>query len=103
MGADAANAVIDRLAEKVDVPSEKLMELLPHMGVIDVMFFGVGATLMLITLLGALRNVRNNVLCILYLITSLIAGGLAIATAPSAVLWLYSPEAWALNYMLSKF
>lgn len=83
MGADAANAVIDRLAEKVDVPSEKLMELLPHMGVIDVMFFGVGATLMLITLLGALRNVRNDVLCILYLITSLITGGLAIATAPA--------------------
>lgn len=92
MGADAANAVIDRLAEKVDVPSEKLMELLPHMGVIDVMFFGVGATLMLITLLGALRNVRNDVLCILYLITSLIAGGLAIATAPARCYGCIAPK-----------
>lgn len=104
MDANAVNAVIDHLAEKMAVPSAKLMELLPQIGIVDALIFGITTVVALITLfvgmLGAHRC--NDGVCAISLIVGVIAGFLAIVSFAEAVLWIYSPEAWALKYILSK-
>lgn len=105
MDTNTVNAVIDHLAEKMAVPSAKLMELLPQIGIADAMVFGIAVTVTLIALFVGILGARwgNDGVCIVSSIVGIIAGFLAIAAFADAVLWLYSPEAWALNYMLSKF
>ena len=104
MHTNTVNAVIDHLAEKMAVPSAKLMELLPQIGMVDAMVFGIAATVTLIALfvwiLGAHRGYDG--VCIVSSIVGIIAGFLAIVAFADAVLWLYSPEAWALKYILGK-
>ena len=105
MDANAVNAVIDHLAEKMAVPSAKLMELLPQIGIGDAMVFGIAATVTLIALFVGILGARccKDGVCIVASIVGVIAGFLAILSFVDAVLWLYSPEAWALKYILSKF
>lgn len=105
MDTNTVNAVIDHLAEKMAVPSAKLMELLPQIGIVDAMVFGIAVTVTLIALFVGILGARwgNDGVYIVSSIVGIIAGFLAIAAFADAVLWLYSPEAWALNYMLSKF
>lgn len=105
MDANAVNAVIDHLAEKMAVPSAKLMELMPLMGVKSVAALGLAIVALLIAvalMLWGLHNDKDGVIAITFLVE--ITSGIAVVTLLSdVVLWLYSPEAWALGYILSKF
>lgn len=105
MDANAVNAVIDHLAEKMAVPSARLMELLPQIGIVDAMVFGIAATVTLIALFVGILGARlcHDGVCIVSLIVGIIAGFLAIVSFADAVLWLYSPDAWALKFILGRF
>ena len=111
--ATQVNAVIDHIADKLAVPSAKLMELLPALGVRDVIIGGgllfcwiVLVIALVLCVRAALRKHDSDAL----FIASLFLGGPALVSLPlvifnlsDLVLWLYNPEAWAVRYVFNRF
>ena len=111
------NAVIDKLADKLAVPAGKLMELLPALGAKTfgtlVMYVVVMAVSIFVVILVLPRTARawadcdnelyaigGGVVTILFLLSLVIALVGALDCLPSCILWLYNPQAWALDYIL---
>ena len=106
------NAVIDHIADKLAVPSAKLMELLPALGMRDVVIGGVflvGWLVCAALLITAWRAARRRDDKDLLFFIALFGGGPMLVILPLMVikiadlaLWLYSPEAWAVRYVFNN-
>lgn len=107
------NAVIDHIADKLAVPSAKLMELLPAMGVVTLLkavcfaLIGGFAVYKLIKFSRTIwRETRDEVGRFLGAgICALVAGLIFVCLVDwvaAAALWLYSPEAWAVRYVFNN-
>jgi hypothetical protein len=108
------NAVIDKLADKLAVPAGKLMELLPAIGIKSVVGCVVATICLLIFVpifLYATRRVEWNdngyngdlpyfLTGIFAAVVSLSSAAILIKTFSGVILWLYNPQAWALDYIL---
>ena len=111
--ATQVNAVIDHIADKLAVPSAKLMELLPALGVRDVVIGGVllaGWLLCAAILVAGWRAARRKddkdlpfFVALFGGVPMLIALLPVIAKVGDLALWLYSPEAWAVRYVFNRF
>ena len=107
------NAVIDKLADKLAVPAGKLMELLPAIGIKSVVVCVVATICLLISVpisFYAIRRVDWNgrvggdlpyFLTVMFAtVVSLSSATVLIKAFSGAILWLYNPQAWALDYIL---
>ena len=112
------NAVIDKLADKLAVPAGKLMELIPAFGVkliggivVYVLVLVVSALVWCVVFpktYEAWNGCEGGVLWAVGGAFTLIADVSAVVIAifglfcdiPSLMLWLYNPQAWALDYIL---
>lgn len=105
------NAVIDHIADKLAVPSAKLMELLPALGMRDVVIGGVflvGWLVCAALLIAGWRATRRRDDKDSLFFIALFGGGPMLIILPLVVikiadlaLWLYSPEAWAVRYVFN--
>ena len=110
------NSVIDHLADKLAVPAGKLMEIVPQMGVKDLASAVVAAVCIVASLLAMWLGVRliikgcedNGDLNFCVGTMSALGGAIAavisavafFANVGDAILWLYSPQAWAVKYII---
>lgn len=111
--ATQVNAVIDHIADKLAVPSAKLMELLPILGVRDAIIGGMylaGWLACVALLVAGWRAARRRDDKDVPFFIALFGGGAMLAILPLVVikiadlaLWLYSPEAWAVRYVFNRF
>lgn len=107
MNAEVINTVIDSLALRLAVPAQELLAVIPSFVIIDMAALSVGIVCFVIALVLALCTAKilmsggdpfpQLMGC---LGTGLIALPLIGVSLGSVVLWLHSPKAWAIRYIL---
>ena len=110
--ATQVNAVIDHIADKLAVPSAELMELLPLLGIRDVIIGSLALVAWLVIAVAIVVLMRNAVrkheeevvfgLSIMGVIPLLFVAPFVLSKAGDLVLWFYSPEAWAVRYVFKE-
>ena len=114
MTANDITTVIDHIAKKLEVPTNKLMTFAPQLGVADVIDTGICFLIALlsgsITALGIYMMIkheewRDGDTPSIILVTLLVLSGTitllstieTLVQLPSTLLWLYNPELWLLH------
>ena len=118
MNVNDINALIDNLAKKFEVPANKLMELAPQLGVIEV----INTCILLLVgiLLGSivifyiymaykhkeLMDGENPISALLFILimisgsSSIFCIVLTFINLPSVLVWFYNPQLWLLKCAL---
>lgn len=116
MTVEAANIVINGVADKLAVPADQLLELLPRLGFkfvgsVIIEFIGliiVAGILAMFLRFLSMHNCNDSVdvVGVIFLIAlAMMAIGLAISLVIDSahlVFWLHDPSAWALDYILER-
>ena len=105
------NSVIDHLSAKLAIPAQELMKRLPTIGYKDFAVFVISGMAFLISLIVCITGIAlsdregkcGNAACVMALLGgafTALTGAIVLINLPSALLWIHSPDAWALSYLL---
>jgi len=110
MTPEAINQVVDHLADKLAIPTGKLLEILPRLGYKSVVtviwcFFTmlVSGILLMFFIRMYEKHTDSDMLIIMVALCAVVASACILGMLfmlPDALFWLHDPQAWALDYVL---
>ena len=101
-------AVIDRIAEKLQIPAEQLLVIIPMIGVKFVIKSILSAAVFafscykLTKLINACTddfNPDDAIKLVAYGLMLLMSGGVLFLSITNAILWIYDKNVWAVSYI----